>query len=188
MNKRVDREKYLEEFRSEIAGLNKSVKDLSADNARLNRKIEAHNVEIRSHREENACLKERLSKYEHPEPPKNFGNRSVPPSKEGIGDEVKRRIRSLKEKNGKKPEGQPGHEGSTHLMSDNPDRIENIQPNYSRECGRDLSGIEGEEEYSEECVGFRISLVMRRIRFMKKTCTCDCSTVWSLLKRRIRYT
>ena len=184
MNQRVDIEKYLKEFRSEIAGLNKSVKDLSADNARLSRRIEAQNVEIRSLRAENASLKERLSTYEDPEPPRNSGNSSVPPSKEGIGDEVKRRTRSLREKSGRKPGGQPGNEGSTRLMSDNPDEVEDIQPNYCRECGRDLSGIEGEEEYSEECVGFRISPVVRRIRFMKKTCTCGRCNSMEPVKRR----
>ena len=184
MNQRVDIEKYLKGFRSEIAGLNKSVKDLAADNARLSRRIEAQNVEIRSLRAENAGLKERLSTYEDPKPPKNSGNSSVPPSKEGIGDEVKRRTRSLREKSGRKPGGQPGHEGSTRLMSDNPYEVEDIQPNYCRKCGRDLSGIEGEEEYSAEYVGFRISPVVRRIRFMKKTCTCGRCNSMEPVKRR----
>lgn len=85
MNQQVDIEKYLEEFRSEIGSLNKTVKDLSDDNARLNRRVEALNVE-------NADLRKRLSKYEDPQPPKNSGNSSVPPSKESMGDEIKRRI------------------------------------------------------------------------------------------------
>ena len=37
--------KYLDEFRSEIGHLNKTAKDLSDDNARLNRRVEALNVE-----------------------------------------------------------------------------------------------------------------------------------------------
>lgn len=168
----------------EIAGLNKSVKDLSDDNARLSRRIEAQHVEIKSLRAENASLKERLSRYEDPEPPRNSGNSSVPPSKEGIGDEVKRRTRSLRGKSGRKPGGQPGHEGSTRLLSDKPDEVEDIQPNYCRECGRDLSGIEGEVEYSEECIGFRITPVIRRIRYMRKTCRCGCCNSMGPDKRR----
>ena len=167
MNQQVDIEKYLEEFRSEIGNLNKTVKDLSDDNARLNRRVEALNVE-------NADLRKRLSKYEDPQPPKNSGNSSVPPSKEGMGDEIKRRTSSLREKSGRKSGGQPGHEGHTRKMSEQPDETENIQPNYCRECGRELSDIDGVEEYHEECVGVRITPVVKRLRFLKKTCTCGC--------------
>lgn len=167
MNQQVDIEKYLEEFRSEIGNLNKTVKDLSDDNARLNRRVEALNVE-------NADLRKRLSKYEDPQPPKNSGNSSVPPSKESMGDEIKRRTSSLREKSGRKSGGQPGHEGHTRKMSEQPDETENIQPNYCRECGRELSDIDGVEEYHEECVGVRITPVVKRLRFLKKTCTCGC--------------
>lgn len=172
VNQQVDIEKYLEEFRAEVGRLNKTVNELTVENARLNRRIEALNVEIRALKNENKDLRERLSKYEDPQPPKNSSNSSVPPSKEGFGAEIKRRTSSLREKSGKKPGGQPGHEGNTRLMSDQPDETEDIQPNYCRECGRELSGIEGKEEYREECVGVRIIPVIKRIRFLNKTCTC----------------
>lgn len=174
MDQQVDIERYIEEFRSEIGSLNKTVKDLSDDNARLNRRVEALNVE-------NADLRKRLSKYEDPQPPKNSGNSSVPPSKESMSDEIKRRTSSLREKSGRKSGGQPGHEGNTRKMSEQPDETENIQPNYCRECGRELSDIEGVEEYHEECVGIRITPVVKRLRFLKKTCTCGCSN-------RVEYT
>lgn len=95
MNQQVDIERYLEEFRSEIGQPNKSVKDLSDDNARLNRRVEALNVENNSLKKENADLRKRLSKYEDTQPPKNSGNSSVPPSKERMGDEIKRRTSVL---------------------------------------------------------------------------------------------
>lgn len=174
VNQQVDIEKYLEAFRSEIGQLNKTVKDLSDDNARLYRRVEAQNVEIQSLKSENNDLRGRLSKYEDPQPPKNSGNSSVPPSKESMGDEIKRRTSSLREKSGRKSGGQPGHEGNTRKMSEQPDETENIQPNYCRECGRELSDIEGVEEYREECVGVRITPVVKRLRFLKKTCTCGC--------------
>lgn len=174
MNQQVGIEKYLEEFRSEIGNLNKTVKDLSDDNARLNRRVEALNVKNNALKKENADLRERLSKYEDPQPPKNSGNSSVPPSKERMGDEIKRRTSSLRVKSGKKTGGQPGHEGNTRMMSDQPDETEDTQPNYCRECGRELSDIEGVEEYREECVGVRITPVVKRLRFLNKTCTCGC--------------
>ena len=184
VNQQVDIEKYLEEFRAEVGRLNKTVNELTAENARLNRRIEALNVEIRALKYENKDLRERLSKYEDPQPPKNSSNSSVPPSKEGFGDEIKRRTSSLREKSGKKPGGQPGHKGNTRLMSDQPDETEDIQPNYCRECGRELSGIEGKEEYREECVGVRIIPVIKRIRFLNKTCTCGCCNRVEYTKRK----
>lgn len=174
VNQQVDIEKHLEEFRSEIVNLNKTVKDLSDDNARLNRRVEALNVDNNALKKENADLRERLSKYEDPQPPKNSGNSSVPPSKERMGDEIKRRTSSLRVKSGKKPGGQPGHEGNTRMMSPQPDETENMEPNYCRECGRELSDIDGVEEYREECVGVRITPVVKRLRFLNKTCTCGC--------------
>lgn len=174
VNQQVDIEKYLEEFRSEIGNLNKTVKDLSDDNARLNRRVEALNVDNNALKKENADLRERLSKYEDPRPHKNSGNSSVPPSKERMGDEIKRRTSSLRVKSGKNPGGQPGHEGNTRMMSSQPDETEDMQPNYCRECGRELSDIDGVEEYREECVGVRITPVVKRLRFLNKTCTCGC--------------
>lgn len=184
VNQQVDIEKYLEEFRAEVGRLNKTVNELTVENARLNRRIEALNVEIRALKYENKDLRERLSKYEDPQPPKNSSNSSVPPSKEGFGAEIKRRTSSLREKSGKKPGGQPGHEGNTRLMSDQPDETEDIQPNYCRECGRELSGIEGKEEYREECVGVRIIPVIKRLRFLNKTCTCGCCNRVEYTKRK----
>ena len=149
VNKQVDIEKYLEEFRSEISRQHDTIKDLTDDVARLNRRVESQNVEIKSLKSENKDLRDRLSKYEEPQPPKNSDNSSVPPSKERMGDEIKRRTSSLREKSGKNPGGQPGHEGNTRMMSAQPDETEDIQPNYCRECGRELSDIEGVEEYRE---------------------------------------
>lgn len=174
VNQQVDIGKYLEEFRSEIARQNETIRNLTDDASRLNRRVAAQNVEIKSLKSENKDLRERLSKYEDPQPPKNSGNSSVPPSKERMGDEIRRRTSSLREKSGKNPGGQPGHEGSTRMMSAQPDEVEDIQPNYCRECGRELSDIEGVEEYREECVGVKITPVVKRLRFLNKTCTCGC--------------
>lgn len=145
VNQQVNIEKYLEEFRSEISRQRKTIKDLTDDVARLNRRVEAQNVEIKTLKSENKDLRKRLSEYEDAPPSKNSGNSSVPPSKESMGDKIRRRTSSLREKSGRKSGGQPGHEGNTRKMSEQPDETENIQPNYCRECGRELSDIEGVE-------------------------------------------
>lgn len=167
MKQQVDIERYLNDFRSEIGQLKATVNDLTEENARLNRRVEALTVE-------NAGLRKRLSKYEDSAPPKNSGNSSVPPSKERMGEEIKRRTKSLRDKSDRNSGGQPGHKGVTRRLSENPDVTETFQPNYCRECGRDISDIEGVEEYREECIGVRIIPVTTRLRYLRKTCTCGC--------------
>ncbi len=80
MNQQVDIEKCLEGFRSEITRQKATIKDLTDNVARLNRRVEAQNVEIKSLKSENKDLRDRLTKYEDPQPPKNPGNSSVPES------------------------------------------------------------------------------------------------------------
>lgn len=184
VNQRVGIEKYLAEFREEIGQLKGSVANLTEDNTRLNRRVEAQNVKIRTLQTENADLKERLAKYEDPEPPKNSNNSSVPPSKENMGDEIKRRTASLREKSGKKSGGQPGHKGNTRMKIELPDAVEDHQPNYCRECGRALSDMEGSVDFEEECVGFKIVPLTTRHRFLSKTCTCGCRNRLDVPKKK----
>lgn len=167
-----------------MARMEGTVAELTEDNARLNRRVEAQNVEIRSLKSENASLKERLSRYEDPEPPKNSNNSSVPPSKEKMEDEIKRRTTSLREKSGRKPGGQPGHEGNTRVKLDAPDATDIHQPYFCRECGRDLSDIEGKMEFEEESVGFRVITETIRHRYISKRCTCGCCNKLDVPKRK----
>ena len=177
MNQEVDILNYLKDFKDEVARLNHTISDLAGEVARLNRRVEALNTENRD-------LRKRLSKYEDPEPPKNSGNSSVPPTKERMSDEIKRRTNSLREKSNRKSGGQPGHEGNTRKLSDSPDETETIQPNYCKECGRALDGVKGTVEYQEECVGFKIMPLTRRILFVNKTCTCGCCNRVDYTKRK----
>lgn len=177
VNKQVDITRYIEEFRSEISKLNHTVTELAEENSRLHRRIDALNVE-------NTNLRHRLSKYEDVNPPKNSTNSSIPPSKENMTSEIIRRTKSLRVKSGKKSGGQDGHEGITRLMADIPDAIENHQPNYCKECGKDLSGIEGTEIYREDSIGFRIVPIVARHRYLDKVCTCGCHNHADVVKRK----
>lgn len=191
MNQQVNIEAYLEDFRTEIRQLKATVDNLTAENTRLNRRIGALNAENNSLKrkidmltEENTSLREKLSKYEDSTPEKHSGNSNIPPSKESISAESKRRTTSLREKSGRKSGGQPGHKGSTRLMSENPDLTEYIQPNYCSKCGRDLSEIEGEEVYSEECIGIKFVPVVKRLRYLHKTCICGHCNHTGYVKRK----
>jgi transposase len=84
--------------------------------------------------QENQALKQELEKYRTP---KNSGDSHKPPSSDLP---KQRKTKSLREPSGKKPGGQPGHEGTTLKMSGNPDVVVNHQHIFCTCCGGDLSG------------------------------------------------
>ena len=95
-------------------------------------------------------LRKRLSKYE--EPPKNYGNSSMPPSKEGTKDEIVRRTKTLRKPSGKKPGGQPGHEGNTLELNDAVDNIMHERPDMCDGCGESLEGCDTELDYITQTI------------------------------------
>ena len=69
---------------------------------------------------------------------KNSGNSGKPPGSDGL---KKPRTRSLRQKTGRKPGGQKGHQGHTLRMSDKPDHIEPHHLDQCPHCQGDLSSI-----------------------------------------------
>lgn len=65
----------------------------------------------------------------------NSTNSHLPPSSDGPGKPVKPAPRSLRRKSGKKPGGQPGHEGRTLSMTDDPDEVVRHAPQRCAGCG-----------------------------------------------------
>ena len=102
-------------------------------------------------------------------------NSHLPPSKDltrGSKQDVKRN-QSLREKSDKPVGGQKGHEGHTLKMTEQPDVVEDLIPNYCNECGASL------EETNPEFVGRRqvidippIVPVTTEYRQYRKTCNC----------------
>ena len=109
----TDISKVLQDMTTEMRLMRETIGLQYAEIAKLNRNIESLNRQIRKKDEENARLKERLSKYEKPK--KNSDNSSTPPNKESIKDEIVRRTKTLRKPSGKKPGGQEGHDG--HKLS-----------------------------------------------------------------------
>lgn len=68
---------------------------------------------------------------------KNSTNSSKPPSSDGL----KKKIKSLRTKSGKKPGGQDGHDGKTLELSENPDEIVIHAVDKCDICGESLKDV-----------------------------------------------
>ena len=78
---------------------------------------------------------------------KNSSNSSIPPS-----TDLTRKNRSLRTPGGKKSGGQLGHEGTTLKMTDTPDEIHKLAPDYCNRCAKELTAIKPELESKRQVV------------------------------------
>jgi transposase len=96
---------------------------------------------------------------------KNSSNSSIPPSKDIA------RITIKKPASGKKTGGQPGHKGAFLEMTDTPDEIIDIMPNYCNCCGSDLSNVESESYSSRQEIDIPpIKAIIKEYRSHSKHC------------------
>ena len=112
-------------------------------------------------------LKARIYELEHP---KNSNNSSIPPSKDE--NRVKRN-QSLRERSGKRPGAQPGHEGSMLKMTEQPDEIIKYIPQYCECCGMDIS--EREENFIERRQVIDVPKIMKKYiehQIYSRLCQC----------------
>jgi len=116
--------------------------------------------------EENADLKRRLSKYEHP---KNSNNSSIPPSK----DEDRPKRKSLREKSGLKPGGQKGRKGNTLKMVESPDFIHGHIPFYCNCCGESLDNTQANYKGKRQVYDIpEIEIKVTEHQIFTKQCEC----------------
>jgi transposase len=72
---------------------------------------------------------------------KDSHNSHKPPSSDGPTHRRPAR-KSLRQRSGKKPGGQPGHAGCTRLRVEKPDEVHPHAPDWCAHCGDDLRGVE----------------------------------------------
>lgn len=165
----TDISKVLKSMAEEMRSMRKTIDQQYSEIARLSRNIEALNHQLRKKNEENAKLRERLSKYEHPD--KNSGNSSTPPSKESMKDEIVRRTKTLRKPSGKKPGGQKGHDGCKLSLSPTPDEVIDDAPNYCTNCGESLADAERVLDYVTQVVSIpELKPVIKEIRHYVMIC------------------
>jgi transposase len=149
----------------EIEQLTKENKELREENQQLKETIQTLLLKV-------ASLEERLSRYENP---KNSRNSSIPPSHDYSRVP---KTRSLREPSGKKPGGQPGHEGITLEMVEKPDKIIEHIPQFCTFCGFDMRHIHAElVERRQEVDLPVIQPVYIEHQMFQKTCTCGKTVV-----------
>ncbi|MEY8554987.1 IS66 family transposase [Bacteroides uniformis] len=164
---------------AQIESMQKTIDSQHATICQINRNGEAQLKKIqtlermlRKKDKENAELRKRLSKYE--EPPKNSGNSSTPPAKDSMKDEILRRTKSLRKPTGKKPGGQPGHDGGTLELHDSPDNTIERSANVCDECGASLSGCETILDYVTQIISLpELKPLVTEVRHYVKVCR-DC--------------
>lgn len=131
------------------------------------RRLEVLEKEVAFLRLENAYLRERLAKYENP---KNSRNSSIPPSKD---ENRPKPNQSLRKRSGKKPGGQKGRKGNTLEMTNDPDKIVVLHPDYCSCCGSSLSETEAIYQQSRQILDIPpIKAIYTEYQSYSKTCHC----------------
>jgi transposase len=118
----------------EVQALKKQVTFLLNHVFQLTSNVDMLTQKVDKLTQENIELHKELAFYKSG---RNSSNSSMPPS-----SDIKppNRNLSLREKSGKKPGGQKGHEGSTLQMNANPDQVIKHSPQECEACGKNISG------------------------------------------------
>lgn len=165
----TDISEVMQALKDEMQSLRETIASQHSEICRLNRRIEALNVELRKRDKAIEQLQSRLSKHETPD--KDSDNSNTPPSKEKMRDEVIRRTKTLRKPTGRKPGGQAGHEGSTLKFRQSPDETEDVTANYCTRCGESLDGCERILDYVTQVVSIpELKPVVKEIRHYITVC------------------
>jgi transposase len=137
-------------------------------------RLDALEKKVASLEKENAILKERLAKYEHP---KNSNNSSLPPSKD---ENRPKGNQSLRISSGKNVGGQIGREGKTLMMSLTPDCIIKLEPTQCSNCGASLQNNFGNKEQARQVIDIPpIKATYTQYETYSKICSCGCQNIAS---------
>jgi transposase len=132
--------------------------------------------ELDALRAENAALRERVGELEaqvqalQEYAAKDSHNSSLPPS----SDRFHRQKRSLRQKSGKKPGGQPGHPGHHLALSATPDRIEVHAVEACTHCHASLSRVSAREAERRQVLEWPVQRVLITEHRVEEKCCPNC--------------
>lgn len=100
-------------------------------------------------------------------------------------DEIVRRTKSLRKPTGKKPGGQPGHEGSTLELTGSADSVVEESADICDACGDSLVGCDSELDYITQIISLpQLKPLITEVRHYVKVCRTCGKRVKSHAERR----
>ena len=131
---------------------------LVAEQAARIAELEAMVAELRARLDQNSC------------------NSSKPPSSDGYAKQPveKNNKRSLRRRSGRKPGGQPGHEGHHLQRREDPDRTELHEVKICECCGRDLSAARIEQSQSRQVFDLPEMPALECVEHWIQVRRCEC--------------
>ena len=137
-----------------------------AENAALKATLAEYKVLFAMMEEKITKLEQLVASYQVK---KDSHNSSLPPSTDLVKPNQSLRPRKSERKRG----GQIGHKGSSLKMSDTPDQIIVIEPQFCNKCGNDLSDIESSLDSRRQVIEIPpVNPLYIEYQSFKKICTC----------------
>lgn len=178
METRFDREKFAEILSGDlmkqepavvIQSLAGIIFALLDENEALRKQNEILTRRVEELEKENKMLKERVRELEI-RLNKDSHNSSKPPSSDGF---KKPPVVNLRKPSGKSPGGQPGHQGKTMEMCDEPDLIIHHKTDKCSACGNSLNGVKPDKIQKRQVFdipSLKIEVTEHQVEV--KTCPC----------------
>ncbi|SRR6266487_1027102 len=167
-----------ENLQQDYSRLQVDYQRVQQENAQLQKELAEAREQVAQAREQVAKTQEDISqvinrvKRLEGQVAKDSHNSSKPPSSDGPKTPV-RRTQSLRGKSGKKSGGQPGHQGRTLMMLQQPETIIPLSPKVCEQCQHDLTQASiCREERAQVWDLPAMHLQVREYRAQVKICPC----------------
>jgi len=177
-------ERYLR-MEQTLAEREKAIAEKDATIASQQATMDAKDRRIAELEGELARYKEYFGKTARPQA--TSANSSLPPSRNPLSVP---RTRSLRKPSGLRPGGQKGHEGHTHLFSDNPDAVEVCpMPHVCPICGEPLDPTQLQVSECRQVVDLPLPVLFKVTEYVQHKVRCKCGhTVKGIFPDHVRGT
>ena len=166
-------EQSLAERDKTIAERDKTIAEKEATIASQRASMDEKDRRIAELEKELGRYKEHFGKTARPRA--TSANSSLPPSKDPPSVP---RTRSLRKPTGRKPGGQAGHEGHTHLFSDSPDAVKVCpMPHVCPVCGEPLDPAGLQVSECRQVIDLPLPILFKVVEYVQHKVRCKCGHV-----------